>query len=138
MNKCKCGRDIPQRYNSTIQPKFCPKCALENIRKKGKTATKEDLQSIISGKTSIYTGGKKKSSKTRNNKALDLADIWFSRYIRVKYSKVVDGEIFCKDIITGKYYMAKHIDNGHHFSRYHNQTRYEENKIGRASCWERV
>lgn len=58
---------------------------------------------------------------------METADKWFSRYIRIKYSyQVIDGEVICRDIITGKLYSARNIDCGHYFSRAHMATRYHE------------
>jgi hypothetical protein len=125
MNKCNCGGDIPQRHNSTIQPKFCPKCALANLYKKAKEGAKDQHRGTISGKTSIYSTVKKKSSKTRKTNFMEIADTWFSRWVRITHGIVVDGEVYSKDIITGKYYRAKLIDCGHYHSRYFNGTRYE-------------
>lgn len=121
--KCSCGRTIPQRRNSTIQNKKCPKCTLL-----GSQAKKTYNRTTIYGKTTKYTTEIKTRLKTskKGSNYLELADTWFSRYIRVKYSILVDGEFYCKDIITGKYYRANNIDNGHFYSRYHMATRYEE------------
>jgi hypothetical protein len=123
-NICKCGRDIPKRYNSTIQNKLCPKCTLLELHSKPPMSTETGVESKNRGKANIYSSGKKNAVKSRKTKALDLADLWFSRYIRVKHGIVVDGEIYSKDIITGKLYRANSIDTGHYHSRYFNSTRF--------------
>jgi hypothetical protein len=50
---CVCGRKIPQRYNSTIQPKLCPTCQL-----------KEALSKKIGGNTKKSKNGQKTERKT--------------------------------------------------------------------------
>lgn len=54
------------------------------------------------------------------------ADKWFSRLVRLQNSVIVDGEVYCKDIITGKIYAARNIDCGHLRSRANMSTRYSE------------
>jgi hypothetical protein len=116
MSSCKCGRALYTRPNSTIQNKLCPNCQLNAARR---TETRQ-IKSF--GKNRCVAMGKKTGAKN----SLKNADMWFSRFIRVKHSVVRDGEIFCKDIITGKYYQTSNIDNGHYISRYHMATRFEE------------
>ena len=40
MKLCKCGRSIPQRWNSTIQPTECPACQLAAATQRKKSRTK--------------------------------------------------------------------------------------------------
>ena len=56
--------------------------------------------------------------------------MWFSRWIRISKGIVVEGEVYCEDIITGKMYAAKNLDNGHLWSRKHMTTRYNDD-----NCW---
>ena len=121
--KCACGRKIPQRFNSTIQNKQCPKCTLLNLTSGDDKAVKKGL---YDKKTTKSTGGRKKSSKSL---AMDNADLWFSRYIRIKYSfQIQDGDVFCRCIVNPSIIKhAKHLDNGHYFSRGFQATRYSEN-----------
>lgn len=112
--KCKCGRLLYKPHNSTIWPDKCPKCKMmdELNRKPEKN-----------GKTG-KTASKKKSP---HSCAMNLADVWFSRYIRLKYSVVAtDGTVLCKCIITGCMKPANEMDNGHCFSREYMATRYYE------------
>lgn len=125
IKKCKCGKEIAKRFNSTIQNKLCPKCTLLELHSKPSRSTETGVISKKEPKTTIYPTQKKKSSKSRKTKVMDLADLWFSRYIRVKHGIVVDGEIYSKDIITGKLYRASLIDCGHLHSRYFNATRFD-------------
>jgi hypothetical protein len=127
MKLCKCGGEIAKRYNSTIQNKLCPKCTLLEAMKKAPKSTETGKFKTIYSKTGICSSNKKKSSKSRISKNMDLADLWFSRYIRVKYSLPYLAQIVCRDIVTGKPYAAERIDNGHYHSRANMATRYEEN-----------
>ena len=123
MKTCKCGRSIYQRPNSTIIKKLCPTCELKAVQSENKPFKQSFRtmpgQSVAKDKTGL----KKAKNKSYYMK---LADLWFSRYVRVKHSVNVGGDCYCKDIITGKLYAAKNIDNGHYFSRSHMATRYDE------------
>lgn len=50
-------------------------------------------------------------------------DVWFSRYIRLKYS---DSRGYCRCISCGKVYFWKEIQNGHYMSRRYMSTRFSE------------
>jgi len=120
---CACGREIARRFNSTIQNKQCPKCTLLNLTSGATAAVKKGLYDKRKGnKTSIY----KKSTKSI---AMERADLWFSRYIRIKYAyKIQDGEVYCQCIVSPNVIkLAKNIDNGHFHSRGFQSTRYFEN-----------
>lgn len=67
---------------------------------------------------------KPKRTKSEKSKAMDLADKYFSQYIRLSHCIVDRGECFCKDIITGKYRAIKDMDNGHYVSRDYKAVRY--------------
>ena len=73
----------------------------------------------------------KRESKPRpsdKQKQQAKADLWFSRYIRLKYhSNIIGGEVFCRCIITGIQYHANEMDNGHCISRDNILLRYNEN-----------
>jgi hypothetical protein len=65
--------------------------------------------------------------KSEKSKAMDLADSWFSRYIRIKYHyKIIGDEVYCRCIVSGTSENAKNMDNGHCFSREFKPTRFEE------------
>ncbi|AKG94225.1 NinG/ Rap DNA junction specific endonuclease [Polaribacter phage P12002L] len=64
---------------------------------------------------------KKKDLNTKN--AMDLADKYFSRYVRLKHSK--DGNCTCYTCGTVK--DIKDVDNGHFMKRGHQATRYHLN-----------
>lgn len=128
-HKCKCGRTIPKRGNSTIQPKLCPRCAYENaLRSSGKrkSANFSRKTGKVSTKGEIVP---KKAIPTKTN-WMNVADKWFSRWIRLRYCRVDDGVAYTTDIITNKFYSCKSLDCGHYYSRYFPGTRYDEN-----NCW---
>jgi len=119
---CACGRGIPQRGNSTIQEAQCPNCKLKNLMSGDAQAVKKG---IYSNRRSNSLSKPKKSPKTL---AMENADKWFSLYIRIKYSyNIQNGEVFCQCIVDPSVIKnAKHMDNGHCFSRGNKPTRYEE------------
>ena len=67
-------------------------------------------------------------AKTERQKAVDTADRWFSRYIRIsdKHNQVNGKDVYCKCITTGKYVHIKEIQCGHFIGRGHFSTRYDE------------
>ena len=56
-------------------------------------------------------------------KLIKELDVWFSRYIRLKYS---DSRGYCRCISCGKVYFWKEIQNGHYMSRRYMSTRFCE------------
>lgn len=120
---CACGKNIPNRYNSTIQDKQCPSCKLASL-------TSGDSKAVTKG---LYNKKASKSSRTNKKStkslAMERADRWFSRYIRIKYAyKIQDGEVFCRCIVEPNIIkLAKYMDNGHFHSRGFMATRYFEN-----------
>ena len=56
-------------------------------------------------------------------KLIKQLDVWFSRYIRLKYS---DSRGYCRCISCGKVYFWKEIQNGHYMSRRYMSTRFSE------------
>ena len=121
-NICKCGKSIPRRYNSTIQPTECPNCTLKRLQAspKGPGSTFKTKAT----KRATSKGDDPKTKIKRKTNWMDVADTWFSRFIRVTFCIVDNGEPYCKDIITGRYYQSRNIDNGHFISRGNLSTRY--------------
>jgi hypothetical protein len=114
---CKCGRKFTVVRRSTIKPKLCPSCTYK--------------QQVSHHGEHSRTTRKGKPPKEKNASYwMKEADRWFSRYIRISKSIIKDGEPICRDIITGKYYHAKNVDNGHLFSRAIVATRYNV-----LNCW---
>jgi hypothetical protein len=120
--KCKCGNEFTPHYDfrtGILKSKFCPACQYKKAYEK-------------SGGNNSFFGGKKGKSKASSDKrkkspktlAMERADTWFSKWVRMVHSFEDGGELFCKDIITGHPYHIKNIDNGHCFSRDHKPTRY--------------
>lgn len=66
---------------------------------------------------------RRKKQEFNTSNAMRNADIYFSRYIRLKHSE--DGDCTC--YTCGDIYPIKEIDNGHYMKREHKATRYEEN-----------
>jgi len=122
---CDCGNKIPPPRNSTIWAKKCTNCQYKDVYdKKSKS------------KNSFFTGKKTKPNKgkTERQKAIDLADKWFSWYIRLKYSHPsVFGNPVCRCFTCNNIHDIKIIENGHYHSRENKATRYHENNA-RPQC----
>lgn len=90
-------------------------------------------QTIIKTKKQRVSNILKKARQEKRNfntgNAMRLADMYFSRYIRVKYSK--DGKCTC--YTCGNIKPIKEVDNGHYQKREHKATRYNENNC-RPQC----
>jgi len=105
---CECGNTIPQRRNSTIQEKKCPKCKYAEVMEKGKKK-----------KTGKGSGDKKGKMK--------YADEQFSKYIRLLYSFPALGnknERLCKCYTCGTVKTLKVIHSGHYHGRGRMNLRY--------------
>lgn len=119
---CECGKPFKPNYrNGILVSRKCPNCNLRAIQKESKP--KNDT---------LYGPGHKsgaeanKQPKTPRQKMMKKADDIFSKYIRLKFSFMSGGELFCRCIISGRIYGIKNIDCGHCFSRSFKATRFEE------------
>lgn len=65
--------------------------------------------------------------------AMTLADIYFSRYIRLKHSFEHNGERFVNCYTCPTVVLIKESDNGHFIKREHKSVRYDENNC-RPQC----
>lgn len=119
---CSCGNKFKPHYrNGILVSKKCPNCQLKSLHKEFKP---KGVQ--FASELTIKRNKAEKKQKTSRQKWMDKADKIFSQYIRIKFSFMSGGELFCRDIITGKIYGIKFVDNGHCFSRAHKTTRFEE------------
>lgn len=64
--------------------------------------------------------------KTSYRKAIERADIWFSKYVRLFYSQ--NG--LCRCVTCGDWKDVKAMDNGHFMSRRHLNTRWTFENCG--------
>ena len=73
---------------------------------------------------------RKKTNELKNElntgRAMRLADMYFSRYIRLKHSFENDGITYCTCFTSGDIVPIKELDNGHFMKREHKATRYHE------------
>lgn len=79
----------------------------------------------------------KKMGKTERQRAIDTADRWFSRYIRIsdKNNQVNGQDVYCQCFTTKKYYEIKEIQCGHFISRGHFSTRWDTNNARPQSVY---
>jgi hypothetical protein len=118
----------------TYRSKFgiCPTCQWEwgKTNEEGKQwfSKKLELQKNKAEKEKKKEFRKKKSDLNVKG-AMQSADNYFSRYIRLYYSK--DG--FCTCYTCGTDTPIKELDNGHYQKREHKATRYHENNC-RPQC----
>lgn len=119
---CGCGSKFRPNYrNGILISKLAPNCRLKSLHKEFRPKGVQFASELTRGRNKP-----EKRKKTPRQKWMDRADKIFSQYIRVKFSFMSGGELFCRDIITGKIYGIKFIDNGHCFSRANKTTRFEE------------
>lgn len=69
---------------------------------------------------------RKLKQELNSGNAMKLADMYFSRYIRLKYSFEMNGELYCTCFTSGEIIPIKELDNGHFEKREHKATRYHE------------
>ena len=72
---------------------------------------------------------RKEKRESDEKKAMQLADTYFSRYIRLKHS--ING--LCTCYTCGTIKSIKEVDNGHYMKRVHKSTRYNESNC-RPQC----
>lgn len=114
-----------QRFNSTLW--FCPEC-----EKSKKSIRVDKLHS--STKKVPKNGLKSVKGKTPRQRAMDNADMWFSRYIRLKYSEQkMFGLFVAKCYTCGAIHDIKLLDNGHYVNREHKTVRFNEDNC-RPQC----
>jgi len=133
--KCRdCGNDFRWvTRNSTIKPKYCLKCHNKRLLSKSHfNSSKNDLN----GKTPKYIPRQKSMLKSKKNaklRAMDRADQWFSRWVRIKHGRVVSGIVVCKCYTCGNLHPAESIQCGHWQRRGYKATRYHEDNA-RPQC----
>lgn len=140
----------------TGKPKICQRCGKEKLiygyglcencyninffkwSKKRTTRTfKEHMTGSIKKDVIVKERGNGKQ-RTEHQRALDRADQWFSRYIRLKHSFIATGasgekELFCRCYTCGNIKPIKEIDNGHYFNRENMSVRHHVNNA-RPQC----
>jgi len=120
-----CGKDVFKRYKFGL----CSKCFFD--------WTQEDERGKIYYAKSFLPKVKKVVSKTKRefkrslnvSGAMNLADTYFSRFIRLSKSK--DG--YCTCYTCSDLKDIKECDNGHYMKREHKSTRYHEDNC-RPQC----
>ena len=142
MKKCKgtgnakgfgCGIELPyserngiKTYNATYGLGHECKCYYSWLSGDSEKAKEILYKTIIKGKEKLKKEKRLKHRKLKNelnsSKNMGLADIYFSRYIRVLNS--VNGNCTC--YTCGVIKPIKNVDNGHFIKREHKATRYHE------------
>ena len=90
-------------------------------------------QSFHDRKEKPGKGEKRHKEKTPRQRAMERADKWFSRYIRLKYSFLAGGVLVCRCYTCGRVHGIKEITLGHWQRRGYKTTRFHENN-GRGQC----
>lgn len=122
----KCGSKMFRHPNSTLWT--CGKCLI--LKNKALLARSYQPMEKVSKKGCNEVKGKK---KTPRQCAMDRADEWFSKYIRLKYSFESSGVLVCKCYTCGRVHGIKETENGHFQRRGYKTTRYHENDA-RPQC----
>ncbi|MCE5332730.1 MAG: recombination protein NinG [Bacteroidales bacterium] len=123
---CACTKPFrPQYRNGILVSKSCPNCRLKSLHKPTGVRLASELP--------ISRNKPEKRKKTPRQCAMDRADEWFSRYIRLKYSFESGGELFCKCYTCGNPKPILVIENGHFQRRGYKTTRFHPNDA-RPQC----
>ena len=123
------GTEKRRKYNSSLF--FCPDCDREKSQARIKNNNSILSRSSIKRKERSLNGEKK--SKTPRQKAMDRADMYFSRYIRLLYSVERSGILVSKCYTCGSIHSMKSTDCGHWQRRGYKTTRFNENNA-RPQC----
>jgi hypothetical protein len=112
---------------------ICPSCLFDWMQndERGKIYYQTQFKPKVKKKVKIDKDKAFRIKKREFNEgnAMSNADIYFSRYIRLKHSK--DGKCTC--YTCGDLKPIKEVDNGHYQKREHKGTRYDENNC-RPQC----
>lgn len=121
-----------RKFNSSIF--VCPTCLIEQNKallrqahsKAGKTTTNKE-------KVARNALDASKKKKTPRQRAMDRADMWFSRYIRLFFSFESDGVLLGKCYTCGKIGSITSFDCGHFQRRGSKTTRFDPSNA-RIQC----
>lgn len=112
---------------------LCQKCYRQWLTSDDENAKKTFQSFIIANKKSFQKEVKIKERELKDeinsSDVMKLADLYFSRYIRLKHS----SEGLCSCYTCGTIKDIKDIDNGHYLKREHKATRFHENNC-RPQC----
>jgi len=126
---CGCGRKFKPNYrNGILVSKLAPNCRLKSLQKEFKPKGVVLASEMADNRNTL-----KKRVKTPRQKAMDRADEWFSRYIRLKYSFESGGELFCKCYTCGNPKSILESENGHWQRRGYKTVRFHPNNA-RPQC----
>lgn len=114
-----CGKPIYGNGYSTVIPKYCPNCKYKKAYKENKESKKAKI--------------KAKRKPTARQQAMNDADTWFSRYIRLNNAFYASGVWFCKCYTCNKPISISKIQNGHWQRRGYKTVRFDLNNA-RPQC----
>ncbi len=111
-----CERFVVYGRNGLPTSKWCPNCYYKRIYKKSsiERAHKKDKVKVP-------------KPRTPRQRAIDRADEWFSRYIRLKHSYIVGQVVFCRCYTCKMPHQIKNIDCGHYIGRGDHPVRWDPN-----------
>jgi hypothetical protein len=123
---CHCTKKFkPQYRNGILVSHDCPNCRLQAFHKpKGV---------VIASELNKPAKSKETKRKTGRQRAMNRADEWFSRYIRLKYSFESGGELYCKCYTCNRPKPIFETENGHWQRRGYKTTRFHPNDA-RPQC----
>ena len=112
---------------------LCQKCYRQWLTSDDENAKKTFQSFIIANKKTFQKEVKIKERELKDeinaSDVMKLADLYFSRYIRLKHS----SEGLCSCYTCGTIKDIKDVDNGHYLKREHKATRFHENNC-RPQC----
>ena len=119
---------------------LCPKCLYKWTQETEEGKEWFEKQTAFKYKKNLEEKKKEERRETRKLKdelnsknAMRTADIYFSRFIRLKHSVIKDFEVFCTCFTCGDVRPIKEMENGHYMKREHKATRYHEDNC-RPQC----
>lgn len=123
---CGCGRKFKPSYrNGILVSKLAPYCRLQAMSKPKGVRLASELPD--------RRKSSEKRGKTPRQCAMDRADEWFSRYIRLKYSFESGGELYCTCYTCGNPKPILEAENGHWQRRGYKTARFHANNA-RPQC----
>lgn len=124
-----CNNEFVVIYRNGVKvSNYCKICRNKRLNQTKDKSTRNRAK----GKKIPFVKGHN-AKKNEKTKAMEKADLMFSRYIRLKYSFERSGERVCQCYTCGTTKPIKEIDNGHYISRENQSTRYDEDNC-RPQC----
>ncbi|MDD4971925.1 MAG: recombination protein NinG [Paludibacter sp.] len=126
---CGCKKEFKPNYrNGILVSKLHPNCRLKSLHKEFKPSGV-----CLASELTTARNKPEKRVKTSRQNAMDRADEWFSKYIRLKYSFESGVELFCSCYTCNKPKPILEAECGHWQRRGYKTVRFHTNNA-RPQC----